>query len=77
MYDKNALSVFVQPPSIDELRKRLIGRGTDSAADIERRVAKAEEELSYRDRFDTVLVNDDLETAFQQAEDLVTKFLQD
>lgn len=54
LYDKNALSVFVQPPSIEELRKRLIGRGTDSTADIERRVAKAEEELSYRDRFDTI-----------------------
>ena len=77
MYDKNALSVFVQPPSIEELRKRLIGRGTDSTADIERRVAKAEEELSYRDRFDTILINDDLETAFHDAEELVIKFLQD
>lgn len=77
LYDKNALSVFVQPPSIEELRKRLIGRGTDSTADIERRVAKAEEELSYRDRFDTVLINDDLETAFHDAEELVIKFLQD
>lgn len=77
LYDKNALSVFVQPPSIEELRKRLIGRGTDSTADIERRVAKAEEELSYRDRFDTILINDDLETAFHDAEELVIKFLQD
>ena len=77
LYDKNALSVFVQPPSIEELRKRLIGRGTDSTADIERRVAKAEEELYYRDRFDTILINDDLETAFHDAEELVIKFLQD
>ena len=77
LYDKNALSVFVQPPSIMELRKRLVGRGTDSEADIERRVAKAEEELSYRDCFDKVLVNDNLETAFKEAEELVLKFIKD
>lgn len=77
LYGKNALSVFVQPPSIEELRKRLIGRGTDSKDDIERRVAKAEEELSYKDRFDVVLVNDNLETAFEEAEVLVQRFIRD
>lgn len=77
LYGKNALAVFVQPPSIEELRKRLIGRGTDSNDDIERRVAKAEEELSYKDRFDVVLVNDNLETAFEEAEVLVQRFIRD
>lgn len=77
LYGKNALAVFVQPPSIEELRKRLIGRGTDSNDDIERRVAKAEEELSYKDRFDVVLVNDNLETTFEEAEVLVQRFIRD
>lgn len=75
LYGNNALSVFVQPPSIEELKNRLIGRGTDSESDIERRIAKAEEELSYKDRFDVVLVNDNLETAFEEAEALVQKFI--
>lgn len=70
-----ALSVFIQAPSIEELRQRLVSRATDSAEDIEKRVAKAAEEMTYAPKFDAVLVNDDLETAFAEAEKLVDEFL--
>ena len=62
-YGERALSVFIQPPSVEELRKRLNGRGTDSPEVIESRIAKAEFELSYADKFDVVIVNDVLEKA--------------
>lgn len=74
-FGEDALSVFIQAPSVEVLRKRLEGRGTDSAADIEKRVAKAAEEMTYAPRFDVVLVNDDLQTAFAEAEKLVDTFL--
>lgn len=62
-YADRALSVFIQPPSVEELRKRLVGRGTDTAEVIESRIAKAEFELGFADKFDIVIVNDDLEKA--------------
>lgn len=62
-YGDRALSVFIQPPSVEELRKRLNGRGTDAPEVIESRIAKAEYELSFAPRFDVVIVNDDLEQA--------------
>ena len=61
-----ATSIFICPPSIEELRKRLEGRGDTSPEMIEKRLAKAEEELSYKPQFDRVLINDDLPHAFQQ-----------
>ena len=74
MYGKNALAVFIQPPSVEELRNRLVGRGTDAPEAIERRVAKAEEELTYADKFDVVLINDQLEEALATAEKIVGEF---
>ena len=74
LYGDNALAVFIQPPSVEELRNRLVGRGTDSAEAIERRVAKATEELTYADKFDVVLINDNLEEALAQAEQMVAGF---
>ena len=65
-YGSRALSVFIQPPSVEELRKRLQGRGTDAPEVIESRIAKAEFELGFADKFDTVIVNDDLEKAKAQ-----------
>jgi len=62
-YGKEALSVFIQPPSIEELRKRLVGRATDSPEAIEERLSKASYELTFANQFDTVIINDDLETA--------------
>lgn len=74
-FGDKALSVFIQAPSVEELRRRLIARGTDSAEAIERRVEKASEEMTYADKFDHILVNDDLQKAYTEAERLVNSFL--
>ena len=74
-YGDRALSVFIQPPSIEELCKRLVGRGTDTPEVIESRIAKAEYELSFADKFDTVVINDDLETAKAKALQVIQAFL--
>ena len=74
-YKDKALSVFIQPPSIDELKKRLVSRGTDSAEVIEDRLAKAEFELSFAPQYDVVIVNDDIETATKEAFDVIKSFI--
>ena len=74
-YGDHALSVFIQPPSIEELRKRLEGRGTDAQDVIESRLAKAAYELTFAPKFDRVIVNDDLETAKAEALRVITEFL--
>lgn len=74
-FGDKALSVFVQAPSVEELRRRLIGRATDSPEAIEKRLAKAAEEMSYADKFDYILINDDLQKAFSDAEKVVNDFL--
>lgn len=74
-YGDRALSVFIQPPSVEELRRRLVGRGTDALEVIADRVAKAEYELGFAPKFDVVVVNDDLETAERQALDIIRNFL--
>ena len=74
-FGDQALSVFIQAPSVEVLRERLVKRGTDSAEDIEKRVAKAAEEMTYAPKFDKVLINDDLATAFAEAEAMVDGFL--
>lgn len=68
---EKAVSVFICPPSVDELRRRLEGRGDTSPEMIEKRLAKAEEELSYKPLFDRVVVNDDLQKAFAQLDALI------
>lgn len=75
LYGDRALSVFIQPPSIEELRRRLINRGTDSAEVIEERIGRAAYELSRANEFDTIVVNDDLETAVKDALKVVGDFL--
>jgi guanylate kinase len=74
-YGKQALAVFVQPPSIEVLKERLAGRGTDSPEKLQERFQKAEKELSYAPQFDIILKNYDLETACNDAEHLVSDFL--
>lgn len=74
-YGNRALSLFIQPPSIAELRRRLEGRGTDTPEVIEQRLAKAEYELSFAEKFDEVIVNDVLEVAQVEAEALIEDFL--
>lgn len=74
-YGSKALSVFIQPPSVEELRRRLIGRATDSMEQIEQRVAKAEYEMSFAPQFDRIIINDNLDEAKQQTLDMLRKFL--
>ncbi len=74
-FGDRALALFIQAPSVEELRRRLVGRATDSPEAIERRLAKAAEEMTYADRFDHIIVNDDLQTAYADAERLVGDFL--
>ncbi len=74
-YGDEALSLFIQPPSVEELRKRLEGRGTDTPEAIQERLDKAEYELTFAPQFDRVIVNDDLETAKQEALRIVKDFL--
>jgi len=73
-FGASALSVFIMPPSVEELRRRL-GRGTDSAETIEKRVAKAEQEIAHAPQFDRVIVNDSLEEAVAEAEKTVAEFI--
>ncbi len=75
-YGNRALSVFIQPPSIDELRKRLIQRGTDAPEVIESRIAKAEYELSFSPKFDRIIINDNLEKAKKEALNVIKEFLE-
>ena len=76
-YGDEALSLFIQPPSVEELRRRLTGRGTDTPEAIEERLAKAEYELTFASQFDRVVVNNDLETAKQEALQIINDFLKE
>lgn len=75
IYGDRALTLFIQPPSIERLRERLERRGTDAPEVIERRLAKAETELSFAPKYDAVVVNDDLEEACQTAARTIEDFL--
>jgi len=74
-YGNEALAVFVQPPSVTELRNRLILRSTDTPEVIEKRVAKAEYELTFSDQFDVIVVNEDIEKAFEESEMCIREFI--
>lgn len=74
-YEEDALAIFVQPPSLEVLKERLSGRGTDSPEKLQERFVKAEKELLYADKFDVILKNYDLATACAEAEQLVGDFL--
>lgn len=74
-YGDRALSVFIQPPSIEELRRRLEGRATDAPEVIAQRIARAEFELSFAEKFDRVVVNDNLDRAVEETLQIVRDFL--
>jgi guanylate kinase len=76
-FPKNTLAVFVQPPSIEEMERRLRNRKTDSEEKIKERVAKAEKELKFAKDFDVILVNDNLDEAKNKAYKLVEKFVKE
>lgn len=76
IFGDQAFSIFIQAPSVEVLRERLIGRQTDSPEAIEKRVAKAASEMEFAEgKFDYTLINDDLQTAFAEAERIVAEFL--
>lgn len=74
-YGDRALALFIQPPSMEELRRRLEGRGTDAPEVIEDRLARASFELTFARKFDKVIVNDDLDRAVDEAFDAVKEFI--
>lgn len=75
-YGDRALSLFIQPPSIEELRRRLEGRATDAPEVINDRIARAEFELSHASQFDAVVINDNLEKALEEAHTIIKRFLE-
>lgn len=75
IFGERALTIFIEPPSIEELRRRLVGRGTDAPEKIEQRLAKASEELGYAGQFDRVVVNGDLRVAQEETERIVREFV--
>lgn len=77
LYGQAAVSIFIQPPSIGELRVRLEGRNTDSKEAIEQRVGKAEYEISFAPQFDFVVVNDELNKAVTEVGDTIKRFIAD
>jgi guanylate kinase len=74
-YPETTLSIFIEPPSVDELKRRLQSRGTESEESLNARVNKASYELSFKNAFDHIIVNDDLTKAQKQAEEIVKAFL--
>jgi len=74
-FGDNAMAIFVKPPSISHLKERLKSRKTETPESITRRIAKADMELSYAEKFDYILLNDDLNKAFVEAEKVVAEFL--
>lgn len=74
-YEDRALSVFIQAPSVEALKERLIGRNTEDQANLKMRLDKAAEEMTYANEFDIVIINDDLKTAQDEAFEKVTDFI--
>ncbi|GAB3419602.1 guanylate kinase [Niabella aquatica] len=74
-YPQTSLSVFIEPPSVRELARRLASRGTETEESLQTRVNKAEYEMSFSDHFDHLIVNDDLQEACEEAEKLIAAFL--
>lgn len=75
-YPKQSLSLFIEPPSIQELERRLKARGTETPESLKARISKASYEMTFKDRFDHIIINDQLERACKEAEMIVRKFLQ-
>jgi guanylate kinase len=75
-YPEQSLSIFIEPPSIDELKKRLLSRGTETDESIAARVNKAAYEISFKDQFNKVIVNNDLAKACKEAEEIIRSFIE-
>ena len=75
IYGNESLGIFIKPPSFEVLKQRLIDRGTESDDSLELRLERAQEELTYADQFDQIIINDDLEIAYQEVKEAVSKFM--
>jgi guanylate kinase len=75
IYLEQALSLFIQPPSVEELRRRLVSRGTDSEDKIAERIAKSEWEMTFASQFDKIIINDELTKAQQEAVKVIRDFI--
>ncbi|MTI88157.1 MAG: guanylate kinase [Balneolaceae bacterium] len=75
VYGDKALSLFIKPPSLEVLKERLEARGTEDKETLKLRLERAKEELTYADRFDQVIINDDFETAYQEVRAAVVRFM--
>ncbi|MFN1835869.1 guanylate kinase [Balneola sp. MJW-20] len=75
IYGDECLSIFIKPPSLQTLKERLIARGTEDKETLRLRLERAEEELTYADRFDRIVINDDLDTAYSEINKLVSDFM--
>lgn len=75
MYGDEALALFIQPPSLNVLKKRLEKRGTETQETLKPRLERAQKEMAFADKFDTVVINDDLETAYGQIKETVSTFI--
>lgn len=74
-YGERALSIFIKPPTLESLKERLLGRGTETPESLKKRVDKAEYEMTFANQFDVTVINDDLETARREANQLIQDFL--
>jgi guanylate kinase len=74
-YPQNCLTIFVEPPSVDELKKRLLSRGTETEESFQARISKAGYEISFKHSFSKVIVNDRLDRACKEAEEIVNEFI--
>jgi guanylate kinase len=75
-FPQSSLTIFIEPPSVEELKKRLQSRGTETNKSLQARINKASYEISFKHSFNKVIVNDQLEHACKEAEKIVNKFLQ-
>jgi guanylate kinase len=75
LFPENSLSVFIKPPSLEELKTRLKNRQTENEESLKKRIAKAEYELTFEDKFDVTIINDNLQTAINETVELVSNFL--
>lgn len=75
MYGDNSIAIFIKPPSLEELKRRLTNRKSETEEQVQARLEEAKEELQYADEFDYVVVNDDLEEAYTQVKQIVTNFI--
>lgn len=75
-YPDTTLSIFIEPPTVDELKRRLMSRGTETEESLNTRISKAAYEISFKNSFDKIIVNADLDAACREAEDVILSFLQ-